>query len=189
MIDLYNGQITDLLGPNYRQDKEVQCLSHAIREGMRVLLAYKERAMVYASIDTMPEDALDLLATELRTQYYDTNYSIAVKRDLVKQTVRWFQVAGTKAAVEELAKSIFGECEVNEWYEYGGNPFYFRIITNAPASADDVARFNVLLQKVKNLRSHIESVSILRSIYTDGNHSISIRVQIAQPPAIYCYVS
>ncbi len=186
MISLYDGQITDLLGPNYRQDTEVQCLSHAIREGMRVLLNYKDRALVFADIDHMQEDALDLLATELRAQYYDTSYTIEVKRDLVKQAVRWFQVAGTKAAVEELAKSIFGECEVNEWFEYSGSPFYFRIITNAPASADDVARFNILLEKVKNLRSHIESVSILRSIRTQGNHSISFRVTIATPPAIHC---
>ena len=123
MISLYDGQITDLLGPNYRRDEEVQCLSHAIREGMRVLLNYKDRALVYADIDHMKEDALDLLATELRAQYYDTSYTIEVKRDLVKQAVRWFQVAGTKAAVEELAKSIFGECEVNEWFEYSGSRF------------------------------------------------------------------
>ena len=186
MINLYDGQITDLLGPLYKSDTEVKCLSHAIRAGMRVLLEYKDRALVFADIDNMQEDALDLLATELRTQYYDTAYDISIKRDLVKQTVRWFQIAGTKAAVEELAKSIFGECEVNEWFEYGGDPYYFRIITNAPASADDVARFNVLLEKVKTLRSHIESVSILRSIRTQGNHSISFRVTIATPPAIYC---
>ena len=53
MISLYDGQITDLLGPNYRQDTEVQCLSHAIREGMRVLLNYKDRALVFADIDHM----------------------------------------------------------------------------------------------------------------------------------------
>ena len=186
MINLYDGQLADLLGPNFREDIEVQCLSRAIRKGMQLLLEYKDRAMVYASIDTMQEDALNLLATELRTQYYDTSYDISVKRDLVKQTVRWFQVAGTKAAVEELANSIFGACTVEEWYEYSGSPYYFRIITSAPASADDVAHFNVLLAKVKNLRSHIESVSILRSIRTMGNHSISFRVTIATPPAIHC---
>lgn len=186
MISLYDGQMSDLLGPNYRSDPEVIALSHAIQAGMQVLLKYKDRALIFASIDSMQEDALDLLATELRTQYYDTSYDISIKRELVKQAVRWFQIAGTKAAVEELARSIFGECEVNEWFEYGGDPYYFRIITNAPASADDVARFNVLLEKVKNLRSHIESVSILRSIRTQGNHSISFRVTIATPPAIYC---
>ena len=186
MISLYDGQLTDLLGPNFRQDVEVQALSHALREGMRLLLKYKERALVYASIDTMPEAALDLLATECRTQYYDASFDIETKRELVKNTVRWFQIAGTPAAVEELAKKIFGECHVEEWDEYGGSPYYFRIITNAPASADDVAKFNDLLRKVKNLRSHLESVSILRSIYTQGNHSVSIRVTVTALPEIRC---
>ena len=186
MISLYDGQITDLLGPNCQQDTEVQCLIYVIREGMRVLLDHKDRALIYAGVDSMQEEALDLLAAELRAQYYDTSYSIDVKRAIAKQAIRWHQVAGTKAAVEELAKSIFGSCTVNEWYEYGGDPFYFRIITDAPAGSDDVARFNILLEKAKNLRSHIESVSILRSIRTQGNHSIGFCVTTATPPAIYC---
>ena len=120
MISLYDGQITDLLGPNYRQDTEVQCLSHAIREGMRVLLNYKDRALVFADIDHMQEDALDLLATELRAQYYDTSYTIEVKRDLVKQAVRWFQVAGTKAAVEEVVRVRRGSVLLQNHYERAG---------------------------------------------------------------------
>lgn len=186
MIDLYNGELLNLLGPNYRADPEVQALSHALKQGMRVLLDHKDRATVYAGIDEAPEAALDLLAEELQVQYYEQGYDISIKRALIKGSLYWHQIAGTKAAVEGLAGKIFADCEVQEWMDYGGQPYHFRVVTAAPASADDVAVFNSLLSKVKNLRSHLDSVSILRSLESPGNHNISIRVTVAALPAISC---
>lgn len=186
MISLYDGQVLNLLAPNYRADPEVQALSFAIQQGMRTLLNYAARAAVYTDIDNMREDALDLLAAEICAQYYEAGYPLETKRALVRQAIRWHEVAGTVAGVEELASQIFQDCRVEEWSSYGGNPFCFRVITQALAGADDVARFNRLLSGVKNLRSHLDSVSILRVLETPGSHDISIRVTVAELPAIHC---
>lgn len=186
MISYYDGQITDLLGPNFKQDIEVQALSFAIREGTRMLQKYAQNAVVYSGIDNLPGEVLDLLATELRTQYYDTSYSLAVKRALIKNTNRWHQIAGTKAAVVELAKNIFGECELYEWDEYDGKPYTFRIITNAPASSDDIETFTTLLANVKNQRSHLEAVAIHKTIDTRGGHSAAVVSVTAKPQPVRC---
>ena len=186
MISLYNGQPADLLGPNYRRDPEVKALSYAIQQGMQLLLRYAPRGMVYADLDNLQEPALDLLAVETDVQSYDKAYDVSIKRELVKNAIRWHQIAGTRAAVEELARKIFGDCEVQEWYEYDGQPYRFRVVTSATASADDVSEFNRLVSKVQNLRSHLESVSIVREISSPGNRDISIRVQVASMPPISC---
>ena len=133
-----------------------------------------------------PEEALDLLATEMRTQYYDASYSPEIKRSLIQNTMRWYQIAGTKAAVEELAQTIFGNCTVEEWFEYSGEPYHFRVITNALAEPDNIEQFTTLLRSIKNVRSHLDSVSIHRIIYQNGNHSGGIGMTTVQAPPIRC---
>lgn len=164
MINFYDGQITDLLGPNYSADPEVQALSYAIREGTRLLYQYTQLIYIYSNIDALPEKALDLLALELRTQYYDDELPIESKRSLVKGTLIWYTKAGTPEAVEELIAAVFGEGSVKEWFEYGGDPYYFKVITNATMTPDMMDTFSELIRRVKNTRSHIEAIEIHREV-------------------------
>ena len=184
MISLYDGILTDLLGAYYKKDPKVQALAYAMREGMRLLMRYADKMGVHTDIDNVPEAVVDLMAAELNAQYYDTSYPIETKRKLVENAMRWHGIAGTKAAVEELASSIFDTCEVQEWFEYDGEPYKFRIIVGAQERAENVERFTTLLEKAKNLRSHLESVSILRSISTGGSHGVGIRMTVVRLPPI-----
>jgi len=171
---LYDALITDTLGGPYLEDPEVAAFAYALRAGIRLLLSYAERVTTYSYIDTMAEPYLDLLAAELRTPYYDAGYDITVKRSLVRQTLRWYQITGTRAAVEELGTTIFGYCKVEEWDEYPiqGYPYHFRVITQAPASADNVAAFNQILRHVKERSvSTCHSPIGMRSSPTPARHS------------------
>lgn len=185
---LYDALITDTLGGPYLEDPEVAAFAYALRAGIRLLLSYAERVTTYSYIDTMAEPYLDLLAAELRTPYYDAGYDITVKRSLVRQTLRWYQITGTRAAVEELGTTIFGYCKVEEWDEYPiqGYPYHFRVITQAPASADNVAAFNQILRHVKSARSYLDSVSIYRTIDTGGSHAAGAVFSVTNPPPIRC---
>ena len=107
---------------------------------------------------------MDLLAVELDTQYYDTSLPIDSKRNLIKGTLVWYMSAGTPSAVEELVTAVFGEGEVKEWYEYGGDPYFFKIETNAYLTPDINAQFAKMILRVKNARSHLEAIEIHRSV-------------------------
>ena len=93
---------------------EVVALSYAIKRAIGKMVGYAERASVYAAIDKLPEDILDLLAVELRAQYYDEDMDISIKREIVKKTMLWYHRAGTPSAVEELISAVFGEGEISE---------------------------------------------------------------------------
>ncbi len=164
MIKLRDSQIAQILPDKLAEIPEVQALSFAISEGMKRFVDYCANISVYAEIDNLPEYALDLLASELNTQYYDTELPIEAKRNLIKGTLVWYMSAGTPSAVSELVTAVFGEGEVKEWYEYGGDPYFFKIETNAYLTPDIIAQFAKMIQRVKNARSHIESVDIHRSL-------------------------
>lgn len=164
MINFYDGQIADILPGNLMDTPEAQAFSLALREGTRLLHKYTQLCYVYCSIDTAQDPVLDLLARELRTQYYSDSLDIDTKRSLVRNTLIWYMTAGTPAAVEELVAVVFGEGEVTEWYEYGGEPYWFKIRTNALLTEDMTTYFSEMIRRVKNTRSHIEAIEVHRTL-------------------------
>lgn len=167
MINYYDGQLTDILPGNIAGKAEVKALSYALQQGTRLLYRYSQKAAVYSKIDEQPEDVLDLMAAELRTQYYDESLDIRAKLELIKNTLIWHMTAGTPEAVENLVATVFGEGSVEEWFEYGGSPYRFRVTTNAVMTPDTNNIFNDLLQKVKNTRSHLDAITIHRNVEQD----------------------
>lgn len=164
MISYYDGQLTDIMPGNISKKPEVKALSYALQQACRLLYRYSRRLYIYSNLDEQPEDVIDLLASELRTQYYRSTLDIDTKRRLVKNTLIWYMSAGTPQAVEELVEAVFGEGEVKEWFEYGGEPYWFKIITNAMLTEDMNTFFSVMIRRVKNTRSHIEVIEIHRTV-------------------------
>lgn len=172
MTKLYDSEIKQILPDALVRKAEVQALSYALRQAIRRLMDDCKSISVYAAIESLPEEMLDLLAVELGTQYYDTALPIENKRELVAGTMVWYLTSGAPSAVEELVAAVFGEGEVKEWFEYGGEPYYFKVRTNAPLRPDILEQFAQILNNVKNARSHIESVDVERTarlvVYAGG---------------------
>lgn len=158
MIKLWDSNITDILPEAFTSDPRNIALGYALQRAMKRLLEYSRTTSVYSSIDAADDTTLDMLAAELDTQYYDVELDIEAKRKLVRNTLIWYGKAGTPAAVEELITSVFGEGRVEEWFDYGGDPFYFRVYTNAPLTEDIISKFDTMLEKVKNTRSRLETI-------------------------------
>ena len=167
MIKLQDSQISHIL-PEYLSERaNVQALSYALYRAAERLIDYCGNISVFASIDTAPDFVLDILAMELNTLYYDDSLPIQAKRSLIKNTLVWYMSAGTPAAVEELVAAVFGEGEVKEWFEYGGKPYYFKIVTNADMQVSGIEYFNSMISKVKNVRSHLENLEFYRMLQQD----------------------
>lgn len=159
MINLYDSNITDILPEPLSRDPNVQALGYAVQKAMQRLIDYCQNICIYPAIDTVPENILDLLAIEFNTQYYDDTMDIEVKRTLVKNTLKWYTRTGTVAAVTELVESVFGSGKVDEWFNYGGEPYHFKIRTYNMSITDEMIQLAELLVKsVQNVRSHLEEV-------------------------------
>lgn len=166
MINYYDGQMADIMPGNITRNPEVKALSYALQQACQLLYRYSQKLYIYSRLDEQPEEIIDLLAVELRTQYYNAELNIETKRSLVRNTLIWYMSAGTPAAVEELVATVFGEGSVSEWYEYGGAPYTFKIKTNAVMMADEIEYFTKLIKRVKNTRSHLEAIEFNRT--TEG---------------------
>lgn len=185
MIKFSEGTVIDCY-PN-KNDPQLQSLSYALQNAMRMIGKKKDMSMVYAWIDSLPENILDVLAIELRSMYYDQTLLIEQKRGIIKNTLAWYRKAGTPAAVQELVRVIFGEGQVVEWFDFDpveGEivPGMFDIITNAQLNGDMLEQFRTIIHKVKNARSHLRRVVVYRkssvNLYISVVHTKRIRFEI-----------
>lgn len=164
MIKLSDAELISVLPPLLKDDNDVQALSYAYKKGMEKMLAYAGLSSLYAEIDTLPNDIVDLLALELQSQYYDESMDINIKRDIVKNSIAWYAKGGTVSAVDEMVQTVFGEGKVVEWYEYDGVPGTFHIETNTELSPDIIKMFNEIIERVKNKKSHLTNVQVNRKV-------------------------
>lgn len=165
MISLQNARLTDALPQIIAKEPWAQAMAYAVNNQLRKLLTYAEGTMLHANLNKMPDAVLDVLAKELRLPYYDATLSTAVKRGLVKGGLQYWATAGTPESLTKILANIFGDAEIEEWFEYGGAPGYFRIWTTNPnVTGETLEQFTRTAQDVKRLSAWLEEVLVDMSI-------------------------
>lgn len=167
MTNLKNSSMLELLPPDLRKDPETIAFAYAVDRQIAKICAYAEITQIYASVDSMPDWVLDILAIELRTPAYKETYSISVKRTLIKQTLAFWAKMGTPNAVNRIIEAIFGSGEIEEFWEYGGEPHHFRARTGNPnITAGNVAELKQVLESVKRLSSWLDEITMITEAET-----------------------
>lgn len=95
---------------------------------------------LYPRIDELPEDLLDILAYDFKVDWWDAEYSLEEKRRIFKDSWYVHKHLGTKAAVETALRAIYPKAEVQEWFQYGGKPYFFRLSIDLTGEVSDAAR-------------------------------------------------
>lgn len=137
-------------------------LARVIAEQLQGTVQQIGKNIIYARIDELDEQTLDVLAYDLHVDWYDYSYPIEVKRQTIRDSVRVHRRLGTKYAVETALGAVFPGTRVQEWFEYGGEPYMFKVIIGATESGVSADRQAAVLERVrfyKNLRSHLEAIS------------------------------
>lgn len=174
MIKLTDARLTDALPKTLAEQPWVQALAEASRKMRRRVMAYADRTRLFCDIGEASEEALDALAVELQTPLYKNDYPLTVKRQIVKNSMLYYIRSGTRGAVEELLADIYQGAEVEEWFEYGGKPNYFRVAidisrTTVPVAEMTPAELESWLYSVKRASSALESLSyMIRHAITIG---------------------
>lgn len=161
MINIHDGQITDLLSNTLRYNPETISIGYAILQEKRRILYLAERTLLMAAVEILDEKTLDYLAVELRTPAYSDSYPLETKRTLIKGTLPYYERLGTPAAVNWAVKAIFGNGAIREWFDYDGDPHHFQVdipITGmiSPELMEELRR---TIATVKRLTSWLDSIT------------------------------
>ncbi|MHC1683676.1 MAG: phage tail protein I [Clostridiaceae bacterium] len=163
-MDLENIDLLSLQTTQMKNDPTTIALCAALTPKFQQLAKEVKKVLIYSRINELDDIALDELANQMHVDFYNTTLLIEVKRELVKNSLIWHKIKGTPAAVEEVAKVVFGRSWVSEWFEYGGSPYMFKVnveATNRGASPEDFILLEKLVESYKNKRSWLELINIL----------------------------
>lgn len=111
--------------------------------------------------DECPPELLPWLAWAHSVDEWDNSWTIDQKRAAINASVYIHRHKGTVGAVKRAVGLVFDDAQVEQWFEYDGRPFYFRITTSGSfTSEDEYRRLIRLVESAKNKRSWLEAIII-----------------------------
>ena len=161
MLEIKDVNLLDLQTAYMKQDPTTIALCAALTPQFQQLANEVKLCLIYSRVSELDGVTLDELAGQMHVDWYDSSVEINIKRQLVKDAIKIHRYRGTPYAVEQLIGSYFGDGYVQEWFEYGGEPYMFKVITsNVSVTGDQAEQFTKVLNSVKNVRSHLEEIVI-----------------------------
>ena len=161
MMRLKNMEMIRLMPDFLQSERFVRAFCKAADEQFQKISCELKSALIYVDIDGLPENILDMLAHDLHVDFYRADFDIEKKRELVRSAARLHGIKGTNAAIEELIDTLFGDGEVEEWFQYGGEPYHFRVWSaNISISTTNIDEFMAAINSVKRESAWLDGVFI-----------------------------
>lgn len=161
-----------------------KCFCYVVDKFREILQEESEQIVFFRNIRELPNKLLDYLAIEWGLPYYNETLDRATKVALIEEGFNWRREAGTIKGVENLAVKIFGQAKVYQWYEYGGEPGYFKISISTSIPGDFEQFFNRLMKKEKNARSWLEAIEKREDINLNTFMGVHTRTRYTINPTI-----
>lgn len=117
--------------------------------------------------DECPPDQLHILAWEYSVDEWEPTWSDLRKRGVIKASFEVHRFKGTAYALEKAISAIGQGVLVEEWFEYGGHPYRFRLVVDLDPeevfSSTELDQIIRVALRTKNVRSLLEYVLFRRT--------------------------
>lgn len=165
MIDLSKHSLADTM-PSSIKDNCVDNAVKSIDVQLQEIYLQSAYTLLLPRIDFLSEELIDKLAWQYHVDIAYQDLPIEKKRELVKTSISAHRLKGTPAAVENIIATIFKSAKIEEWYEYGGEAYYFRIldILEGISGKEVIQQLLDAVNTVKNTRSWLENINFLRNL-------------------------
>lgn len=161
LMDITNVDTASLISRIVGEDPDVHAVLKVLDDRWRSIAAAVPTLGVIATIDQQPEEVVDKLAYQFHVDYYPQDASLELKRQIVKDSIRLHRVAGTRGAVEDVIRHIWGDgAIVSEWWEHGGEPGTFMVALTNEQTQANVTEFLRSIRHVKRATDHLTIATV-----------------------------
>ncbi len=112
--------------------------------------------------DLAPAHILPWLAWALSVDDWSDSWSEQIRRNVIKASVEVHRKKGTIGALKKALQVFnYTNIKVEEWFEYGADPYFFRVFFDVREPGFDVnilPQVQKVIESTKNARSHLESL-------------------------------
>ena len=112
--------------------------------------------------DLAPAHVLPWLAWALSVDDWSDSWPEQIRRNVIKASVEVHRKKGTIGALKKALQAFnYENVKVEEWFEYGADPYFFRVFFDVIEPGFDVnilPQVQKVIESTKNARSHLESL-------------------------------
>lgn len=179
MMNLDNAKLTALLPASLTGDANILHAASAVSEAMDKTNKTATNDFIMSRLDTLPEEVINSLAWQFHVDTYDMNLNIEQKRKLVKNAIKDHKYKGTSWAVKSVVEVLLNYAKIEEWFDYGGKPYHFRVNGSYGPIVKGKGLQNLVnaIQAAKNVRSWLDGVSFERKQ--------TVKKQLAMPIVVF----
>jgi phage tail P2-like protein len=184
-MDLNNFSILNLMPSNLASDPKIKMAAESFDNVLRDIIKKIPNISVIPNLvlnEIVDIILIDLLAWQFHVDFYDPKMPVSVKRDLVLKSLDWHFRKGTPSVVEDIVSTVFSKAIVQEWFEYDGLPYRFRVATEE-SMPDIETRRNLMraINSVKNTRSLFDTLSqlvfLIDEVVMNEQHQMEMRTK------------
>ena len=165
MHNLTDVKLIDLHTPSIADDPNVKAMSEALDVLLHETVGFVENVAIIKRIvrRTATESWLvDEMAHQWHVDFYDPTLPFETRLELVANWIELHLLKGTPAVVEKIVTIVFADAEVEEWFEYDGVPYAFKVGTEiTDVTGDEMKKLVDAIFSVKNTRSWLEGINVL----------------------------
>jgi len=162
MRELQHITLRELLPPSISHDPDILAAADAVDAELNKTTHYIEDVAIIKRLrnrEIKDPLLLDFLAWGFHVDFYNPDFPIEIKQELVAKSLDWHTRKGTPSAVEEIVTSAFEEADVAEWFTYGGKPYRFKLLLR-DSVIEKESFFNIIqaVFEMKNTRSRFDGL-------------------------------
>ena len=109
-----------------------------------------------------PENILPWLAWAVSADDWSDSWSEEIRRNVIKASIEVHKKKGTIGALKKALEAFnYTNVKVEEWFDYGADPYFFRVFFDVVTPGFDVSilpEVQKVIDNTKNARSHLESL-------------------------------
>ena len=152
--------ITPLIPSFLLADRNGYALAKAIEKAAILLTDTIQTGVdTVLDVEKMPEWRLDEMAWEYNC-LYDYNANIEAKRRWIRDATPLYAALGTPQAVYNFLEGYFDQIELEEYWQYAGDPFHFRVTVSGEWNDANEAWLRRTIAESKNVRSVLDDIAL-----------------------------
>lgn len=142
-------------------DPEINALDVTGAERIEALSEELDEAKKIRDPLTVDARFLPVMADEYQTYFIYQSMSEEERRQTIAASLRVHREKGSVGALRMAFEATGYPVEVQEWHEYQGDPYYFRLIVDVQGREigdEQIKKISELTEEMKNIRSHLDYI-------------------------------
>lgn len=166
MIDLKQNTLLREVPNNLLVDEKVIHLANSLQNSLDKMLDWAEKINFEMNLDKLDDAILDHLLWEKHITWSE-GLGLATTREkkikLIQDAIELHRIKGTPAAIELVFSILDIDCKLTEWFQYGGDPYHFKLqvsVSDKGLNEDTLNLLTALISEYKNVRSFLEAIEV-----------------------------